>query len=670
LELLAARTLLGQQLDIPHIQLRKPPSSLDSSQYPSANTLNRPFLSNSNTRSLSNLLSKKHFSHTDSSSQSTRASHVRPRASSAAAAHHSRTTSWSRKIAGRRGPTAADRSLRIIPPSWPNSNGGPLSSEISPNILVLDAVQLASNSLSNDQHQLVPSTSPTPSSSSGYGIAVSNPPFPENNLDKDLEQLHMRDHPYAQSHGRYLYPFSQPQKLDANANASEIVTRHQHSPSRSSDFAGPHPSIPAAVSIPTLASSNYPVNDIVMRHRLPPQVLLQSTAYLHPYDIGVTSHQGAHSDDNNITAVYPPAHPKSSIPPLTKMFAELSTPGNVDEVLPQDIQYSPNVSASTRKSAFGLSVDPSASPSIRNLDQLRRVAAEPNHAYALSDQDSRRNTRLGMDDVLEYTLLRNEGPGRETHGWASFSPVSRVTNKDVLLPNLHSKSDPDPDFIDDGILQTGTSHTVVCMGPEALASLQRPTQVLASTPNDVPHASFKRLRSEVSDNSGSTSHSGSIPSTQFLLHPLDESHGLDRFDGLFVQPEDGYPDNNTIDSEPANFAQIVMSPQELSGAFSLNGSSIEEGAVLAQDSIHVTAQDSERDAEEYPIALSISHSNDGEHQDDTPGRPVVPHHRLNYQKFSFIVVCQIGTKNMPKNATVDPGSKITTIAHLKGAKLL
>ncbi|PBK90025.1 hypothetical protein ARMGADRAFT_1014688 [Armillaria gallica] len=151
--------------------------------------------------------------------------------------------------------------------------------------------------------RLTPSQGPSPTPSAGsdlrMGIALSTPPTDI----EDRESIRLPAHPYAQG-GRYAYT----------------------SPSRGSDYAGPHPS--------SVAGGDPERLDVSQRHRLPPRALN------HPY--AQYADRDSYSDNDRII---PNPRPDSNISPASKMWAQLSPNGKVHEILPEEIRYSPVVHA-------------------------------------------------------------------------------------------------------------------------------------------------------------------------------------------------------------------------------------------------------------------------------------------------------------------------------------
>lgn len=127
------------------------------------------------------------------------------------------------------------------------------------------------------------------------GIALSTPPI------DDRESIHLSSHPYAQG-GMYTY--------------------NSPTPAVHADFAGPH-----------LSSIETPEQDAdVSRHRLPPRVKA------HPYAL--------YADRDPIEQkTVSPRVVESEIPTPLKMWAQIDD-GEVREVRPDDIHYSPYMSES------------------------------------------------------------------------------------------------------------------------------------------------------------------------------------------------------------------------------------------------------------------------------------------------------------------------------------
>ncbi|KAK0494622.1 hypothetical protein EDD18DRAFT_350871 [Armillaria luteobubalina] len=152
--------------------------------------------------------------------------------------------------------------------------------------------------------RLTPPQGPSPTPSAGsdlrMGIALSTPPMDI----EDRESIRIPAHPYAQG-GRYAYTSP---------------------PSRGSDYAGPHPS--------SVAGGDSERLDVSQRHRLPPRALN------HPY--AQYADRDSYIDSDRIV---PNLRPDSNVSPASKMWAQLSPNGKVQEILPEEIRYSPVVRA-------------------------------------------------------------------------------------------------------------------------------------------------------------------------------------------------------------------------------------------------------------------------------------------------------------------------------------
>ncbi|KAK0449846.1 uncharacterized protein EV420DRAFT_1564407 [Desarmillaria tabescens] len=146
-------------------------------------------------------------------------------------------------------------------------------------------------------------TSPTPSTGTDLhmGIALSTPPVDM----EDRESIRLPAHPYAQG-GRYTYTSP---------------------PSRGSDYAGPHPSS-------VTGGGDRERLDMSQRHRLPPR------AFNHPYAQYADRDSYIESD-----RIIPNPRPDSNVSPASKMWAQLSPNGKVQEILPEEIRYSPLIHA-------------------------------------------------------------------------------------------------------------------------------------------------------------------------------------------------------------------------------------------------------------------------------------------------------------------------------------
>nr|GAT49050.1 predicted protein [Mycena chlorophos] len=152
--------------------------------------------------------------------------------------------------------------------------------------------------------------SPTPSGTSDghMGIAISTPPPPATETSSlEREPLRLPSHPYAQNGTSASYSYHQ---------ASTSISKG------GADYAGPHPAITVAHVEP---------QDVVTRHRLPPQAKTTApTSMQHPYA----------SKRDSYAAIQTQPRLDSNVPGPSKMWAQLA-PGVVREILPDEIQYSP-----------------------------------------------------------------------------------------------------------------------------------------------------------------------------------------------------------------------------------------------------------------------------------------------------------------------------------------
>lgn len=152
-------------------------------------------------------------------------------------------------------------------------------------------------------HPAVPSSSPIPSdrseetSHSGVGIALSTPTVL---VEKPFV---FPDHPYATG------------------------VQHSEDIPHPSDYAGPHPT---SVKVSDLPLDGLSLNDVSVRHRLPVAVNRLYAHSPHPY---AANEQKAHP---TLKVTSPNTQ---SVTASSRMFAQIG--GDVREVLPDEIQYSP-----------------------------------------------------------------------------------------------------------------------------------------------------------------------------------------------------------------------------------------------------------------------------------------------------------------------------------------
>jgi serine/arginine repetitive matrix protein 2 len=241
------------------------------------------------------------------------------------------------------------------------------------------------------------STSPTPSgtSESKIGIALSTPPMIDDATDR--ESIRFLAHPYAQA-GLYSYT---PAAAPATGSRSE----------KGSDYAGPHPS---------MITGAQPKNpDVSSRHRLPPQ------AASHPY--AQPSTPDLYIADQKIV------REDSDVPPPAKMWAQWS-PGVLREILPNDIQYSPFMSEK----------DEASSRNSRIIYDT--VGVGEALAYAVRPKASK-DSGLGTSE--DHALIQEGELGRQqSTGFSSLAkrsyrqPVQYDATRPPYLTQAQKPSDP------------------------------------------------------------------------------------------------------------------------------------------------------------------------------------------------------------------------------------
>lgn len=220
--------------------------------------------------------------------------------------------------------------------------------------------------------------SPTPSAQSGgsvdssaVGIAVSTPSAlaPEQG-----EPILFPDHPYASG-----------------------ASHRYHDMPRASEYAGPHPSSPKVV---VLAATEGTLNDVSLRHRLPPRPnpsgstpLLFVQGVSHPYAADPRPPPQPH-------LLQPNKQPNPS-----SMFAQVKS-GNIREVLSEEFQYSPlsqGSSASNRDSALGVEEALSLAFRRRSFDAAHSFVGSPRSSRDL-DNVKRTSTPASQHDAETWQV--------------------------------------------------------------------------------------------------------------------------------------------------------------------------------------------------------------------------------------------------------------------------
>ncbi|KAG7448817.1 uncharacterized protein BT62DRAFT_929891 [Guyanagaster necrorhizus] len=276
IDFLAARSLLGNQDPI-NISTKARPRTKSQPEGSGGATFSRSSHAHSNSLSKTSKSSKSH-------SQG-----------------HSRNDSWGRKVAKTTGGALCGFDASALTPTEEKKLpfDDVLAAEGTRVIRFEDPSTIRDSVL-----RLTPPQGPSPTPSAGtdlrMGIALSTPPMDI----EDRESIRLPTHPYAQG-GRYTYTSS---------------------PSRGSEFAGPHPS--------SVVGGDREHLDVSQRHRLPPRALN------HPY-----AQYADHDSYTGSDRIVPNPRPDSNVSPASKMWARLSPNGVVQEILPEEIRYSPFVHA-------------------------------------------------------------------------------------------------------------------------------------------------------------------------------------------------------------------------------------------------------------------------------------------------------------------------------------
>ena len=449
IDFLATRACLGNQSMMPIVSpSRSQDSSSSRHRSSSRGTFSRGSHSQSN--SLSKTLSKSSKSHSQ---------------------RHSRTDSWGKsalKVAKSAacGLTSADVESEVATET--SGLEGALRRGDTKVIRLSDPAHIPVDKDVVIDRAAGPSVSPIPSTSSdvAVGIALSTP------TEDVSEPISLPRHPYAQG-GLYSY----------KSYTTSIDSRRE----MRSDYAGPHPSM-------TTGQSS--MNDVSSRHRNPPQAL-------HPY---AQASRDSFFDDARIVQ-----QPRldSDVPPPAKMWAQWS-PGVVREVLPNEIQYSPFISAR----------------STQITNDAKGMGATP--ANALRPQRSK-DSGLGTSEdhtvIAERELLSQRQAGVTTQR-SNRQPVQY----DVMRPSYLTQSQK---TFDPSSSKTASTS----------AAVQTDQQTISTSEDDLQQA--------VASSSVTTSASSSS------LRPFGSPDDLDRYQDLFYRPTRG-KGKEPSDDEPAPVASTSM----------------------------------------------------------------------------------------------------------------
>ncbi|KAI8974784.1 hypothetical protein BD414DRAFT_423838 [Trametes punicea] len=359
--------------------------------------------------------------------------------------------------------------------------------------------------------------SPTPSAQSAsgeaVGIAISSPPPPDESSES--EPIRIPAHPYAQG---ATYPYYQ-----RNVGRAPILPSVRAARSDSS-----------AAPSPTSTSGE----DGVTKHRQP--------VVVHPYS---PYKQIAHPFAA-ITGTDPSqtSRPQRRItkhlevrPPQSRMFAELS-PGQIREILPDEIQYSPYI----------------PTPPVK-LPEPAHSSKPSGHPYGPS---SKRTSEWGWADALTHTMRRPQ---------SIDSGLGTSENQEVLDPEKVQNAQTLDDV--DDIIVIRPEQKLAEDDPDALSppsksgsgnaieSRRRPgyarettqassNHTLASSPMESVNPPM--FRKEHSTGQLSHNSSGSSPgvvsqhsSPPLSPRPINYNEDVERFRDLFYQP----PESRTPSSE-------------------------------------------------------------------------------------------------------------------------
>ncbi|KAK0203476.1 hypothetical protein DFS33DRAFT_1383728 [Desarmillaria ectypa] len=294
--------------------------------------------------------------------------------------------------------------------------------------------------------QLTPPQGPSPTSSAGtdlhMGIALSTPPMDI----EDRESIRLPAHPYAQG-GRYTYTSP---------------------PSRGSDYAGPHPSSVAA-------GGDRERLDVSQRHRLPPR------AFNHPYAQYADLDSYVDSD-----RIIPNPRLDNNVSPASKMWAQLSPNGKVQEILPEEIRYSPIVHAKGTRS------------NIRHSGNIFDTIGVGEALFSAGEVRGSKDSGLGASEEQGVRVQTDEKP----HPYSNFrQPVAYNVTRPLHFRKPATEKPLPSQPVDDNV---------------ATATPQRP--VLAHEP------------------SSSMDRTPETNSSQTSPRPLGNPDDLEHFQDLFYRP--------------------------------------------------------------------------------------------------------------------------------------
>ncbi|OSD04996.1 hypothetical protein PYCCODRAFT_1406322 [Trametes coccinea BRFM310] len=368
--------------------------------------------------------------------------------------------------------------------------------------------------------------SPTPSaqttSGEGVGIAISSPPAEES---VESEPIRIPAHPYAQG---ATYPFYQ-----RNVGRAPIL-----------------PSVRAARSDSSAAPSPTSTTgeESVTKHRQP-IVAHPYSPYkqvTHPY-AAITGTPNEQRPEQRQTPRARTGRLLEVRPPQSRMFAELA-PGEIREILPDEIQYSPYI----------------PTPPVRLPESSSSQTS--NHPYS-GPPPTKRTSEWGFADALAHTMRRpasidsglgtsenQEFPDPEK---IKISHVLDSADDDVVVISPEEEHDEEdlnalsPASYPSGHSSGGRYRPGLARG----ATLASSNHTLASSPME--NINPPVFRKELSTGQLSHASSGSSPgvvsqqsSPPMSPRPIDFTEDLERFRDLFYQPPESRTPSSD-DSRPA-----------------------------------------------------------------------------------------------------------------------
>lgn len=255
-------------------------------------------------------------------------------------------------------------------------------------VMLIGPHTMPKDQLHPQKRVVVTSPSPTPSyqtstGHTGIGVAISTPLLQPTN-----PAIVLPDHPYA-----------------------SMTNKRTEDVPRASEYAGPHPT---SAKIIDLQLNGETMTDVSLRHRLPPSAARMYAAnMLHPYANVPEARQK------------PTLQMPSHVSPSQRMFAQVKT-GEVREIEPDEIQYSPYSQPSPSKTSPAYSTD------ALGVEEALNVALQRGAPSMNADA-------MNRDDIAGEVVVHAE---QEELDYEKLTPL-RSSSRLAVLPRQEEEEERD-----------------------------------------------------------------------------------------------------------------------------------------------------------------------------------------------------------------------------------